>query len=78
MSKYQLYQATDNRDGKQMLWLHDATNHRVALFCVKWAPSRIRQQTITGAQSIVWEHETIMVCHAALPSAVHVDCWEAR
>lgn len=72
--KFQLYQATDNRDGKPMLWLHDSENHRVALFCLKWAPSRIKQYT-KRPDSITWEHETIMVCHAALPTAVHIDAW---
>ncbi|KAF2282297.1 hypothetical protein GH714_044141 [Hevea brasiliensis] len=52
--KFQLYQATDNRDGKPMLWLHDKENHRVALFCPKWAPSRIKQYT-KRPDSITWE-----------------------
>lgn len=74
--KFALYEAVDNRDGRTMLWLHDAENHRVATFCPKWAPSRIRQRTITARDGIVWEHETIMVVHAALSTAKHLDSWE--
>ena len=29
--KYALYEAVDTRDNKPMLWLHDRSNHRVAL-----------------------------------------------
>lgn len=73
--KYELYEAVDTRDNKPMLWLHDRSNHRVALFFVKTAPSRIKHKTATAPSTIVWEPETIMVCHAALQTAVHVDSW---
>ncbi|MGL5904214.1 MAG: hypothetical protein ACRCZO_16145 [Cetobacterium sp.] len=52
--KYALYEAVDNRDGKPMLWLHDTVNHRVALFFVKTAPSRIKQRTAAAPEGITW------------------------
>jgi hypothetical protein len=53
--KYALYSATDTRDNRRMLWLHDTGNHRVATFCTKWAPSRIKQYTAAAPEGIVWE-----------------------
>lgn len=73
--KYALYEAIDNRDGRPMLWLHDTENHRVATFCPKWAPSRIKHRTAAAADGIIWEHETTMLGHAAMPSARHIDSW---
>lgn len=73
--KFQLYQATDNRDNRVMLWLHDTHNHRVATFCLKNAPSRIKHRTQANPDGIIWEPESVMVCHAALPTAVHIDAW---
>lgn len=72
--KYQLYKATDNRDGKPMLWLHDKESHRVALFSLKWAPSRIKQYT-KRPDTIMWRPESDMLVHAALPTADHIDAW---
>lgn len=43
--KYALYRAIDTRDDKPMYWLHDTANHRVAVFFIKTAPSRIKQRT---------------------------------
>lgn len=74
--KYALYEAVDNRDGKPMLWLHDTTNHRVAVFFIKNAPSRIKQRTAAAPEGIVWEPETTMLTHARLGDAKHLDAWE--
>lgn len=73
--KYALYEAVDNRDGKPMLWLHDTTNHRVAVFFIKTAPSRIKQRTAAAPEGIVWEPETSMLSHAHLGDAKHIDSW---
>ena len=74
--KYELYEATDKRDGQKMLWLRDCLNGRVATFCLKWAPSRIRNQAITSPETIVWTDQTAMIVHADLPAAVHLATWE--
>lgn len=74
--KYALYEAVDNRDGKPMLWLHDTVNHRVAVFFIKTAPSRIKQRTAAAPEGIVWEPETTMLVHARLGGAKHLDAWE--
>ncbi|HID7510304.1 TPA: hypothetical protein ACXHW4_004203 [Enterobacter hormaechei] len=74
--KYALYEAVDNRDGKPMLWLHDTVNHRVAVFFIKTAPSRIKQRTAAAPEGIVWEPETSMLVHARLGDAKHLDAWE--
>ena len=55
--KYALYEAVDTRDNKPMLWLHDRSNHRVALFFVKTAPSRIKQRTAAAPEGITWYSE---------------------
>lgn len=74
--KYALYEAVDNRDGKPMLWLHDTVNHRVAVFFIKTAPSRIKQRTAAAPEDIFWEPETSMRVHARLGDAKHLDAWE--
>ncbi|QHJ79731.1 MAG: hypothetical protein [Caudoviricetes sp.] len=74
--KYALYEAVDNRDGKPMLWLHDTVNHRVAVFFIKTAPSRIKQRTAVAPEGIVWEPEATMLVHAHLGDAKHLDAWE--
>lgn len=81
--RYALYEAVDNRDGKPMLWLHDTVNHRVAVFFIKTAPSRIKQRTAAAPEGIVWEPEgivwepeTSMLVHARLGDAKHLDSWE--
>ncbi|EDZ3278246.1 hypothetical protein GV373_21935 [Salmonella enterica] len=74
--KYALYEAVDNRDGKPMLWLHDTANHRVAVFFIKTAPSRIKQRTAAAPEGIVWEPETTMLAHARLGEGKHLDAWE--
>lgn len=74
--KYALYEAVDNRDGKPMLWLHDRSNSRVALFFVKTAPSRIKQRTAAAPESIVWESTNAWYTHAALGGAKLIDEWE--
>lgn len=53
--KYELYHATDTRDNQPMLWLLDSQNARVALFCTRTAPSRIKHRTATAPEGIVWE-----------------------
>ncbi len=73
--KYALYQATDLRDNRQLLWLHDKENHRVATFCTKWALSRIKHRTATAPDGIIWEPEDILTNYAALPSAHHIESW---
>lgn len=74
--KYALYEVVDNRDGKPMLWLHDRSNHRVALFFVKTAPSRIKRRTAAAPEGITWEPDTTMIVHAKMGEAVHIDSWE--
>ncbi len=74
--KYALYEAVDTRDNKPMLWLHDCSNHRVALFFVKTAPSRIKQRTAAASDSIVWGNTEAWYLHAALGAARLVDKWE--
>ena len=74
--KYALYEAVDTRDNKPMLWLHDRSNHRVALFFVKTAPSRIKQRTAAAPEGIVWETTEAWYLHAALGGARLVDSWE--
>lgn len=73
--KYALYEAVDTRDGKPMLWLHDLVNHRVALFFIKTAPSRVKHCTATAPEWFVWEPETSMLVHARLGDAKHIDSW---
>jgi hypothetical protein len=73
--KYSLYEAVDTRDNKPMLWLHDRSNHRVALFFVKTAPSRIKQRTAAAPEGITWEPDTTMIVHAKIGEAVHIDSW---
>lgn len=74
--KYALYEAVDTRDNKPMLWLHDRSNHRVALFFVKTAPSRIKQRTAAAPEGITWEPEQAMLNYASFGSSKLVDSWE--
>lgn len=74
--KYSLYAAIDTRDNKPMLWLHDRSNHRVALFFVKTAPSRIKQRTAAAPEGITWEPDIVLTYYAKMGEAVHVDSWE--
>lgn len=74
--KYALYEAVDTRDNKPMLWLHDRSNHRVALFFVKTAPSRIKQRTAAAPEGITWEPERTMLNYASFGSSKMVDSWE--
>lgn len=73
--KYALYEAVDNRDGKPMLWLHDTVNHRVAVFFIKTAPSRIKQRTAAAPEGVVWEPETTMLVHADGNTEKLIDSW---
>lgn len=73
--KYALYEAVDTRDNKPMLWLHDRSNHRVALFFVKTAPSRIKQRTAAAPEGITWEPDTV-INYADGKNAVEIDSWE--
>lgn len=72
--KYALYQATDLRDNRQLLWLHDKENHRVATFCTKWALSRIKHRTAASPDSIIWEDGDLFKKHAILID--RIDVWE--
>lgn len=74
--KYSLYEAVDTRDNKPMLWLHDRSNHRVALFFVKTAPSRIKQRTAAAPEGITWEPEQIMLNYASFGISKLIDSWE--
>jgi len=74
--KYELYEAVDKRDGKPMLWLHDTTNHRVALFFINTSPSRIKQRTAVAPEGITWEPGVSMLTHARLRNAKHLDTWD--
>lgn len=75
--KYALYEAVDTRDNKPMLWLHDRSNHRVALFFVKTAPSRIKQRTAAAPEGITWEPDSVLNAYAALGwTGKLVDSWE--
>lgn len=73
--KYSLYEAVDNRDHKPMLWLHDRSNHRVALFFVKTAPSRIKQRTAAAPEGITWEPDLVLTAYASMGEATHIDSW---
>lgn len=74
--KYSLYEAVDTRDNKPMLWLHDRSNHRVALFFVKTAPSRIKQRTAAAPEGITWEPDIVLTYYAKMGEAKHIDSWE--
>lgn len=74
--KYALYEAVDTRDNTPLLWLHDRSNHRVALFHTKTAPSRIKYYTAASPEWITWEPDTTMVVHAKMGGAKHIDSWE--
>lgn len=71
--KYALYEAIDTRDNKPMLWLHDRSNHRVALFFVKTAPSRIKQRTAAAPEGITWDPAE-MILH--MGAGKLIDSWE--
>lgn len=73
--KFELYEATDKRDNRPLLWLHDKENHRVATFCTKWALSRIKHRAATAPESIVWEPECKMMDYASLSSAHLIESW---
>ncbi|EIC4908533.1 hypothetical protein K9001_004536 [Salmonella enterica] len=73
--KYALYEAVDNRDGKPMLWLHDTANHRVAVFFIKTAPSRIKQRTASAPEGIVWEDRYAWLKHADGNTEKLIDSW---
>ncbi len=72
--KYELFDATDTRDGRRLLWLVDAENQRVATFCHKWAPSRIKHSTAASPDSIIWEHGTVLY-HCGKDAKL-IDSWE--
>lgn len=74
--KYSLYEAVDTRDNKPMLWLHDRSKHRVALFFVKTAPSRIKQRTAAAPEGIIWEHRNKWIDHAMVAKAKLIAEWE--
>lgn len=74
--KYALYEAVDTRDNKPMLWLHDRSNHRVALFFVKTAPSRIKQRTAAAPEGIVWEPDDAFFQYATISTGKLIDSWE--
>lgn len=73
--KYALYEAVDTRDGEPMLWLHDTVNHRVAIFFIKTAPSRIKQRTASAPDGIVWEPDDTLFVHAKLAQSKLIDSW---
>lgn len=73
--KYALYEAVDTRDNKLMLWLHDRSNQRVALFFVKTAPSRIKQRTAAAPEGITWEPDLVLTAYAKMGEANHIDSW---
>ena len=74
--KYALYEAVDTRDNKPMLWLHDRSNHRVALFFVKTAPSRIKQRTAAAPEGITWYSEYEWDYKADKDTVKLIDEWE--
>ena len=74
--KYALYEAVDNRDGKPMLWLHDTANHRVAVFYIKTAPSRVKQRTAAAPEGIVWEPENVLSFAVEDNNRKLIDEWE--
>lgn len=74
--KYALYEAIDRRDNDLLLWLHDRTNHRVATFCRKTAPSRIKRRSIVAPETIVWAPEEHITQHADLSRGRHLGDWE--
>lgn len=74
--KYALYDAVDTRDNKPMLWLHDRSNNRVALFFVKTAPSRIKQRTAAAPEGITWEPDTTMNYFDGKRGVKMIDSWE--
>lgn len=76
MTQYILYAAVDTRDEKPMLWLHDVSNKRVALFFHKTAPSRVKQRTAAAPEGITWEPDTTMATHAKMGEAKHIGSWD--
>ncbi|ELZ3650027.1 hypothetical protein ULT26_004321 [Salmonella enterica] len=74
--KYELYRAIDTRDNKPMYWLHDTVNHRVAVFFIKTAPSRIKQRTAAAPEGIVWEDHYSWLKHADGNTERLIDTWE--
>lgn len=74
--KYALYEATDTRDNKPMLWLHDIPGGRLALFHIKTAPSRIKQRTAAAPEGITWEPVEGFFKHADAKAAKLLDKWE--
>lgn len=72
--KYELFDATDTRDGRRLLWLVDAENQRVATFCHKWAPSRIKHRTAASPDSIIWEPASVYL-YAGKDDRL-IDSWE--
>lgn len=72
--KFELYEATDKRDNRKMMWLRDLDNNRVATFCHKWAPSRIKHRTAAAPDSIIWEDGDLFKKHAILID--RIDVWE--
>lgn len=73
--KYSLYKADDKRDGNTLLWLVDVTNDRVATFCTKWAPSRIKQNTAAAPGRIVWSPLDFFVDYANHDDMILIDEW---
>lgn len=61
---YKLYSATDTRDSKPMLWLHDTRTAKVAQFHAKTAVSRIKRLTAVGPCAITWSPEGDLAKHA--------------
>lgn len=74
--KYSLFEAVDQRGDKTMLWLHDPANNRVALFCKKTAPSRVKRLTAVAPDGITWEHRNKWIDHAVIAKAKLIDSWE--
>lgn len=73
--RYELYHATDTRDNQPMLWLLDSQNARVALFCTRTAPSRIKHRTAAAPEGIFWERDNVLD-HAANGALDLVAEWE--
>lgn len=64
MMAYKLYTATDTRDSRVMLWLHNTRTSKVALFHPKTAITRIKRLTVVAPGGLTWSPEGDMMKHA--------------
>lgn len=61
---YKLYNATDTRDSRPMLWLHCTRTAKVAQFHTKTAVTRIKRLTAVAPGGLTWSPEGDLAKHA--------------